>query len=78
MLHNKLGLHARAAAMVSRLVAGFDARVEINGVDAASVLALMGLGLERGATMDVRASGSQAEHALDAVGDLVADRFDEE
>ncbi|WP_324652988.1 dihydroxyacetone kinase phosphoryl donor subunit DhaM [Georgenia sp. H159] len=77
-LRNELGLHARPAAMLARLVAGFDAHVEVNGVDGASVLALIGLGLPGGALMTVRASGPQAEHALDAVAQVVDDRFGEE
>lgn len=77
-LRNELGLHARPAAMLARLVTGFDAHVEVNGVDGASVLALIGLGLPGGALMTVRASGPQAEHALDAVAQVVDDRFGEE
>ncbi|MFC4556136.1 dihydroxyacetone kinase phosphoryl donor subunit DhaM [Georgenia faecalis] len=78
VLRNELGLHARPAAMIARLVAGFDATVEIEGVDAASVLALMGLGLGNGDTMRLRASGPAAEHALDLVADVVESRFGEE
>ncbi|PYF99940.1 PTS hybrid protein [Georgenia satyanarayanai] len=77
-LHNPLGLHARPAAQLARLVTSFDARVEVNGVDATSVLALIGLGLSGGATMTVRASGPQAEHVLDAVAQVVDEGFGEE
>ncbi|WP_454085011.1 dihydroxyacetone kinase phosphoryl donor subunit DhaM [Georgenia sp. Marseille-Q6866] len=77
-LRNRLGLHARPAAQLARLVAGFDAHVEVNGVDGASVLALIGLGLAGGATMTVRASGPQAEHVLDAVAQVVDEGFGEE
>lgn len=77
-LRNQLGLHARAAAMLARAVASFDARVEVNGVDGTSVLALMSLGLPRGAVMQLRATGPEAEHVLDAVGRIVADRFGED
>ncbi|WP_413450666.1 dihydroxyacetone kinase phosphoryl donor subunit DhaM [Georgenia phoenicis] len=76
-LRNPLGLHARPAAQLARLVSGFDAHVEVNGVDAASVLALIGLGLPGGALMTVRASGPQAEHVLDAVAQVVDDGFGE-
>lgn len=77
-LRNALGLHARPAAMLARLVAGFNAHVEVNGVDGTSVLALIGLGLSGGAQITVRASGPQAEHVLDAVAQIVDDRFGEE
>lgn len=77
-LRNELGLHARAAAMLAEVIAGFDAHVEVNGVDGASALALTGLGLPGGGLMQLRASGPQAEHVLDAVGRVVGDRFGEE
>ncbi|MEE6280349.1 dihydroxyacetone kinase phosphoryl donor subunit DhaM [Georgenia sp. MJ170] len=77
-LRNHLGLHARAAAMLASVVAGFDARVEINGVDGTSTSALTALELPMGALLRLRAAGPQAEHVLDAVGRVVADRFGEE
>lgn len=78
VLRNSLGLHARPAATLARLVSGFDAHVEVNGVDGASVLALIGLGLPGGAQLTVRATGPQAEVALDAVAQVVEDGFGEE
>lgn len=77
VLDHELGLHARPAAMLAHLVAGFDARVEVNGVDGASVLALIGLEVRGGDALTVRASGPQAEHVLDAVAQMVSDRFGE-
>ena len=77
-LRNELGLHARAAAMLADVISGFDAHVEVNGVDGTSALALTGLGLTGGGLMQLRASGPQAEHVLDAVGRVVGDRFGEE
>ncbi|WP_240645895.1 dihydroxyacetone kinase phosphoryl donor subunit DhaM [Georgenia sp. SYP-B2076] len=77
-LRNKVGLHARPAALLARLVSGFDAEVTVNDVDATSVLALMGLGLEMGDQMRVRAGGEQAEVALDAVARAVDEGFGEE
>ncbi len=77
-LRNTLGLHARPAATLARLVSGFDAHVEVNGVDGTSVLALMGLGLPGGALLTVRASGEQAQEVLDAVTHIVEDGFGEE
>ncbi|GAA4286692.1 dihydroxyacetone kinase phosphoryl donor subunit DhaM [Georgenia daeguensis] len=76
-LTNEVGLHARPAALLARLVAGYDATVAVNGVDGASVLALMGLGLEKGDEMLVTASGPQAAEALDGVAAAVAEGFGE-
>lgn len=77
-LHNSLGLHARPAAMLARLASSYDAELEINGVDATSVLALMSLGLVNGDTLDIRATGKDANDALDAVAAIISDGFGEE
>jgi phosphoenolpyruvate---glycerone phosphotransferase subunit DhaM len=65
------GLHARPAAALVRLVSGFDARVTVNGADAASLLAILALGLRHGAEVTVRADGPQAAEARAAVVDLL-------
>lgn len=77
-LTNQLGLHARSAAMLARVAAGFDATVRVNGVDGTSVLALLALGLGQGDVMAVRAWGTQADDVLEAIAQIVADNFGEE
>jgi len=77
-LRNSLGLHARPAAQLARKMDGFDATVRINGVDATSVLALMGLGLTGGARLQVEASGPEATAALDVLEADVEAGFGEE
>lgn len=76
-LSNRLGLHARPAAILARTAAAHDAEVTLNGVDAANVLEVMSLGLEAGAEMHLSARGPQAGGALEAIGRLVADAFGE-
>jgi PTS hybrid protein len=66
-LTNPLGLHARPAAMVARKVADLDAEVTVNGVDAASVLALMALGLTGGDQVELRATGPRAAEVVEAL-----------
>lgn len=61
------GLHARPAAMVARAASGKDAQVTVNGVDARSVLALMGLSAKYGDTVIVAATGPEATLAVEAV-----------
>ncbi|WP_154793511.1 dihydroxyacetone kinase phosphoryl donor subunit DhaM [Occultella kanbiaonis] len=78
VLRNRLGLHARPAATLARKAADFDAEVTLNGVDAASVLALMGLGLTGGAELHLRATGPQAAQALEAIVADVEAGFGEE
>lgn len=77
VLSNPLGLHARPAAMVARTASDFDASVTINGVDAASVLALMALGLTGGAEVEVSATGPQAGEAVAAVAAEIDSGFGE-
>ena len=75
VLRNDVGLHARPAAMLSRLAAQFDAAVLVNAKPAASVLSLMSLGLEQGDAMHLTATGPQAGAALDAIERLVERNF---
>ncbi|MFC7430470.1 MULTISPECIES: dihydroxyacetone kinase phosphoryl donor subunit DhaM [unclassified Agrococcus] len=76
-LVNASGLHARPAADLVQLAATFDARVLVDGVDARSMLRILALGLDRGDTVTVSATGSQAQEAVDAVAALVERGFDE-
>lgn len=77
MLRNALGLHARPAAVLARLVAGLDATVRVEGVDAASVLELMKLGVTGGREILVEATGPEAQQAVDAVVEAVESSFGE-
>jgi phosphocarrier protein HPr len=79
---NKVGLHARPAALFVQTAARFrDTRVEVlkDGLirDAKSILSVLTLGVSQGTTITVRADGPQAEEALTALADLVNRDFDE-
>ena len=76
-LRNPLGLHARPAAILARLVAGYDAKVTINGVNAASVLEMMKLGATGGRELVIAAEGPQANEARDAAVAAVEGGFGE-
>lgn len=76
-VRNPLGLHARPAAVLSRMMAGFDASVQVNGVNAASVLALMQLAATQGQTLTLSATGPQARAAVDAFIGAVDEGFGE-
>lgn len=76
-LRNPLGLHARPAAILARRMAGFDAAVVVDGVNAASVLELMTLGAVGGRELDVRVSGPDRAEALAALFELVEGGFGE-
>jgi PTS hybrid protein len=80
-LHNAVGLHARPAAALARSIAGFDTKVTVRfgdqNADAHSVLALLALAAGHGDTIEVSASGPQAEEALRQITELAARNFDE-
>lgn len=69
-------LHARPAGRLARAAAGFTSavRLEYAGrtVNPTGVLAVMGLGATAGATVTVRAEGSDAEQAVAALADILA------
>jgi len=72
VLGNTTGLHARPAAILARLVAGFDASVTVNGAPAESVFELMKLAADGGAELEVVAVGPGASEARDAVVAAIA------
>ena len=78
---NKLGLHARASAKLTQLASGFPCEVwlERNGrrVNAKSIMGVMMLAAAKGSTITIDTEGEQADKALLAIQDLVADRFGE-
>ncbi|MBT1452490.1 HPr family phosphocarrier protein [Glaciecola sp. XM2] len=78
---NKLGLHARAATKLVQLANQFDAEIMLtqgeNSAPANSVLALMMLESGQGKTVDVHCSGDDATAAMDAITELIQNKFDE-
>jgi phosphocarrier protein len=78
---NKLGLHARASAKLTQTASRFAAEVwlERNGrrVNAKSIMGVMMLAAAKGARVTVETQGTDADEALAAVAELVADRFGE-
>ncbi|AZZ48631.1 dihydroxyacetone kinase phosphoryl donor subunit DhaM [Rathayibacter rathayi] len=76
-LINPNGLHARPAADFVPLAARFDARIDVNGKDATSLLGVMSLGLDRGDEVVLSATGPEAQEAVGRLGDLVESGFGE-
>ena len=79
---NKRGLHARASARFVQLAETFDAELKVSrdglSVGGQSIMGLMMLAAGLGSTIEVEASGREAQAALDAIARLVADKFGEE
>ena len=78
---NKLGLHARAAARFVQEASGYDCGIDVtcNGktVSGKSIMGIMMLAASRGSSLEIAASGPEAEQALDGLESLIADRFGE-
>jgi len=79
---NERGLHARASAKFVKTAAQFEAEVKVSRdgqtVDAQSIMGLMMLAAGIGSSVEILAEGPDAEAALDALTQLVSDRFHEE
>jgi len=79
---NKLGLHARAAAKLTKLASQFTCDVFISKdarrVNAKSIMGVMMLAAGKGTTVEIDAQGVDAEQALDAIKELFDDKFGEE
>jgi len=81
-VRNRAGIHTRPASMIVRTASKFDADVflqrdnyEINGK---SVIGVMTLAAEQGATLTLVVEGSDEEEAADALEELFDDGFGEE
>ena len=78
---NKLGLHARAAAKLTHIASGFQSEIWLSRsgrrVNAKSIMGVMMLAAGRGSTVTVEADGADADAALAAITQLIADRFGE-
>ncbi|MDB4881998.1 MAG: phosphocarrier, HPr family [Gemmatimonadetes bacterium] len=78
---NKNGLHARPAAEIVKVAAKFTSEItiarddlEVNGK---SIMGVMMLAAECGASVRLRADGTDAEQAVDALATLIANKFGE-
>jgi len=81
-ISNKLGLHARASAKLTKLAGSFPCEVWMakgeRRVNAKSIMGVMMLAASYGSQVTVYAEGEDQEEALAAVVDLINRRFDEE
>jgi phosphocarrier protein len=78
---NRKGLHARASAKFVQCCEQFDADVHVTHcgetVGGTSIMGLLTLAAGMGRTITVSAKGPQAQEAIDALGELLANRFGE-
>ncbi|WP_437881775.1 HPr family phosphocarrier protein [Pseudomonas sp. LRF_L74] len=79
---NKLGLHARAAAKFVGVAGRFPCLVRVgrtpeSQVDGKSIMAVMMLAAGKGTNLHLNTEGEQADEALDALIELINNKFDE-
>ena len=79
---NKLGLHARPAALVVKAASRFMAEVTVgkggNEVSGKSIMGLMTLEAGMGCVLRITADGADAESALEELQKLVENKFFED
>ena len=79
---NRLGLHARPAAMFVRIASRYRSEVwvakegeEVNGK---SIMGLMMLAAGQGSNLRIRCEGPDAEKAMEELEELISARFNED
>lgn len=80
-INNKLGLHARASAKLTKLAGSFPCEVWIakgeRRVNAKSIMGVMMLAAGLGSEVVIDTDGEREQDAMDALLALIADKFGE-
>jgi phosphocarrier protein len=80
-ISNKLGLHARASAKLTKLAGSFPCEVWITKgerrMNAKSIMGVMMLAAGIGTAVDLETDGEREQEAMDALLALVQDKFGE-
>jgi len=80
-IQNIKGLHARASAKFVEVVEQFDGEAEVSkdglSADGDSIMGLLMLAASKGTSIEVKTKGPQAGQLMDALAELVADKFGE-
>lgn len=78
---NKLGLHARAATKFANTANQFSSDIHVcfegKSIDGKSIMALMLLAAAKGSKITLRTEGRDEEAAMEAITQLINNRFDE-
>ena len=80
-INNKLGLHARASAKLTKLASSFASEVHLTRggrrVNAKSIMGVMMLAAGLGAEVEIETQGEDEQAAMDALLRLINDKFGE-
>lgn len=82
MIKNKLGLHARAAALLVKTANQFVSEVSIEKdgleVNGKSIMGILMLAATKGTKITLKAEGKDAAQAIQTLGKLIENKFNEE
>ena len=80
-ISNKLGLHARASAKLTKLAGSFPCEVWMSKgsrrINAKSIMGVMMLAAGIGSELEMETDGEQEQEAMDALVALINDKFGE-
>ena len=80
-ISNKLGLHARASAKLTKLAGSYPCEVWMSRgkrrINAKSIMGVMMLAAGMGVDVALETSGEREQEAMDALLALIADKFGE-
>lgn len=81
-ISNRLGLHARASAKLTKLAGSFGCQVHLSRgdrrVNAKSIMGVMMLAAGMGTQVEIEVDGTDESEALSAIQALIDAKFDEE
>ena len=81
LIINKLGLHARASAKLTQLASSFKCEVMLSRnnrrINAKSIMGVMMLAAAKGTTIGIETDGADESDAMQAILNLINDRFGE-
>jgi phosphocarrier protein len=81
-IKNKLGLHARAAALLVKTANRFVSNVSLEKdgleVNGKSIMGILMLAAAKGSKITLKAEGKDAEQAIETLGKLIENKFGEE
>jgi phosphocarrier protein HPr len=81
-IQNKLGMHARPAALLVQATSRFKSKIELEvdgtRVNGKSIMGVMMLAAAHGSRMTIFATGEDAEEAVEKIKALIDSKFDEE
>jgi len=82
LIINKLGLHARASALLVKTASQFKSEVKLKKesveVNGKSIMGIMMLAAAKGTTVTLNVDGIDEEQAMQTIGELINNGFGEE